>query len=162
MNAWRTQLPLKTQQLLKKYEDADETSHPEYSAAIQILYAKHLCRLNPWPESLQISSKRMALPVYNTMWGPNEFTCTGNLLDWDRTNRLAEINVPTLITCGRFDEVAPACSETMHRGIRDSELVIFENSSHLAHFEEPERYFEVLIDFLLRSETKPGDARRQS
>ncbi len=26
----------------------------------------------------------MGLAVYNTMWGPNEFTLTGNLASWDR------------------------------------------------------------------------------
>ena len=56
------------------------------------------------------------MPVYTTMWGPNEFTCTGNLLEWDRTDRLGEITVPTLITVGEFDEVHPSCARTLHGG----------------------------------------------
>jgi proline iminopeptidase len=82
------------------------------------------------------------------MWGPNEFTCTGNLQSWDRTNRLGEINVPTLITVGRYDEVTPSCAETMHRGIARSKLVLFENSSHSAHLEEPDAYLQTLRGFL--------------
>src|SRR5204863_5341269 len=119
----------------------------------------HLCRLGPWPEVLTQALHHMGLPVYTTMWGPNEFTCTGNLMGWDRTDRLGEIRVPTLITCGRYDEVVPACSETMQRGIPGAELVIFEESSHLAHFEEPERYFAVLRDFLRRAETQAAAGR---
>jgi L-proline amide hydrolase len=36
----------------------------------------------------------------------------------------------------------------MHRGIAGSQLVVFEESAHLAHLEEPERYLEVLRTFL--------------
>jgi proline-specific peptidase len=153
MNAWRAQLPSETQAVLARYEATGETDHPEYLAAIDVLYRRHLCRLDPWPEVLAQALQRMALPVYNTMWGPNEFTCTGNLMGWDRRDRLGEIRVPTLILCGRYDEVMPECSETMHRGIASSELVIFANSSHLAHFEEPDRFFAVVRDFLRRAET---------
>jgi proline iminopeptidase len=159
MDSLRRQLPAETQVLLARYEASEETDHPDYLAAMAILYQRHLCRLDPWPELLQESMDQMGFPVYNTMWGPNEFTCTGNLMGWDRTDRLGEIRVPTLITCGRYDEVTPACSETMQRGISNAELVIFEESSHLAHCEEPERYLGVLRDFLRRAETKTFAAR---
>ena len=53
--------------------------------------------------------------VYETMWGPNEFTVTGTLKDWDVTDRLGEIEVPTLVTSGRYDECTPALVEPLHR-----------------------------------------------
>jgi proline iminopeptidase len=148
MNSLRAQLPAETIAVLDRYEATGDTENPEYREAIKVLYRRHLCRLDPMPEVLQASANNMAKPVYNTMWGPNEFTCTGNLRSWDRTDRLGEINVPTLITVGRYDEVVPSCAETMHRGIAGSQLVVFEESAHLAHFEEPERYLEVLRTFL--------------
>jgi proline-specific peptidase len=80
--------------------------------------------------------------------GPNEFTLTGTLASWDRRDRLGEIDIPTLIVCGRYDEVIPECSETMHAGIPGSRLEIFENSSHLCHMEEPEKFFPLLLEFL--------------
>ena len=46
------------------------------------------------------------------------------------------IDVPTLITVGRYDEITPACAETLRDGIADSRMVLFENSAHLAHLEE--------------------------
>jgi pimeloyl-ACP methyl ester carboxylesterase len=39
----------------------------------------------------------------------------------------------------------------MKAGIPDSELVVFEESSHSSHFEEPEKFFAVLKDFLRRT-----------
>jgi proline iminopeptidase len=156
MNSLRVQLPPETIAILDRYEASGEVDHPDYLAAIEILYRRHLCRVDPYPPHLQEAMDHMAAPVYNTMWGPNEFTCTGNLMEWERRDRLGEIDVPTLILCGRYDEVVPECSETMHAGIRDSELLIFEESSHSAHFEEPEKFFAVLRDFLDRNETNPA------
>src|SRR6266705_1473571 len=46
--------------------------------------------------------------------------------DWDRTDRLSEIRVPTLILSGRYDESTPLINEVLHRGIAGSEWVIFE------------------------------------
>ena len=63
---------------------------------------------------------------------------------------MPEIKAPTLVTSGRYDEATPLIAETVHRGIRGSEWVIFENSSHMAHVEEAERYMTVLDEFLCR------------
>jgi proline iminopeptidase len=151
MNALREQLPTETQEVLRTFEETGETDHPDYQSAMMSVYQRHLCRLDPWPDILAESMDKIGLPVYTTMWGPNEFVCNGNLQPWDRTDRLGEITVPTLIVCGRYDEVVPSCSETMHQGIAGSELAIFEQSSHLAHFEEPDRFFPVLRQFLERA-----------
>ena len=142
------QLPPKTVSLMKQCEAVGDYDNPDYLAAVQILLDRHLCRLDPWPPELVRSMQTMGEAVYHTMWGPNEFTLTGNLSSWDRRDRLGEIELPTLIVCGRHDEVVPECSETMHAGIRDSRLQIFENASHLSHLEEPERFFSLLLDFL--------------
>ncbi|MFH1477329.1 MAG: hypothetical protein ABIH24_07560 [Verrucomicrobiota bacterium] len=84
------------------------------------------------------------------MNGPSEFHVVGNLKDWDIVARLPEIKIPTLVTSGRHDEATPLIAETVHRGIRDSEWTIFENSAHMAHIEEGDRYLTVLDEFLCR------------
>ncbi|MDA4130439.1 MAG: hypothetical protein OK457_06685, partial [Thaumarchaeota archaeon] len=115
-------------------------------------YKRHLCRLDPWPPMIKsmVEQKRRGWPglVYKLMWGPNEFFPVGTLRYWDITNELRKINVPTLITCGRYDEVTPKNSEVVNREIQDSKFVIFEKSSHSARIEEPERYFEVYGQFI--------------
>ena len=152
MNELRARLPADTIAIMDRYEATGEYGNPDYKAAVQELYRRHLCRIEPHPAPLATSDQRLAKPVYESMWGPNEFTCTGTLMGWDQTDRLGEIRVPTLISCGRHDEVVPTCSETMQRGIPGAELMIFEESSHLAHLEEPEHYLSVLRDFLRRAE----------
>lgn len=86
--------------------------------------------------------------VYETMWGPSEFLGTGLLHDWDVSDRLHEIDVPTLITSGRHDEATPVQMQLLRDRIARSEWVLFEHSAHAALAEEPERYRAVLEGFL--------------
>ena len=113
---------------------------------------RHICRLDPEPEVLVRARAKFGLQVYETMWGRNEYTVTGTLKDWDVTNRLGEIRQPTLITSGRHDECTPTLVEPLHRGIAGSDWVIFEESAHMSYLEEPERYLQVVGDFLDRVE----------
>jgi proline-specific peptidase len=155
-NRLRAELPPEVQQTLLKHELAGTTDDPAYERATLVFYRRHFCRLDPWPECLQRSKdKLMKNPeVYHTMNGPSEFHVIGTLKNWSIVDRLGEIRVPTLLLSGRYDEATPAVVETIHRGIPGSEWVIFENSSHMPHLEEPKRYIQVLSDFLKRVEAQ--------
>ena len=147
----KAELPQDIYDTLERYEASGELHHPDYQAAASEFNKRHVCRLDPMPDSLLRSIANLegnGGVVYEMMFGPNEFTATGNLKDWDRTNRLSEISVPTLITVGRYDETTPACAETMVQGIPNAKMHIFEQSSHSAHVEETEAYLQVLSDFL--------------
>jgi len=106
------------------------------------------------PEFVQRGFDRLSQPVYYTMNGPSEFHVIGTIKDWDRTDRLAEIRVPTLIVSGRYDESTPVINEIMHKSIPGSEWVVFEQSSHLAHAEEPELYMQTVLAFLAKVEAQ--------
>lgn len=150
-NRLRAALPPEVQAVLTKHEQAGTTSDKEYMDASRVFYMRHLCRLDPWPDYMKRADGRLG-QVYHTMWGPNEFYATGVLKDWDITHRLGDIHVPTLIMSGRHDEITPATMETVHQAIQGSEWVILEESSHTSYGEEPERYMQVLGDFLNRVE----------
>ena len=150
----RSELPPEVQQVLDEHEAAGTADSPEYEEAMMEFYKRHVIRIDPMPESVQRTfAKLVESPeVYNYMQGPNEFVITGTFKDWDITGRLGEIDVPTLVTSGRHDECTPMQAEIVHRGIPGSEWVVFEESSHMQFAEEPERYLEVLDDFLTRVE----------
>jgi len=150
----KAELPLEIYQTLQRYEAVGDYHHPDYEAAVLEFYKRHVCRLDPWPEPLLRTVANLnGNAVYETMNGPNEFIVIGNLKNWDRTDRLGEITVPTLITVGHYDELTPTCAETLHRGIPNSRTVIFEESAHLAHLEEADRYLQVVADFIVNIET---------
>jgi proline-specific peptidase len=127
----------------------EQYDHPDYVAAVDVFYHRHLCRADPWPEALLRSSAQMdGNQVYLTMNGPTEFDVIGRLREWDRTADLGRIDVPTLVTCGRYDEITPSCSETITRGIPDARMHVFERSAHCAHLEEPDDYARIVQAFL--------------
>jgi proline-specific peptidase len=150
----RQELPEDVQRALDEHEAAGTTDSPEYEGASMEFYKRHVCRLDPWPDGVARTFAKMAADpdVYLHMQGPNEFVITGTFKDWDITHRLGEIDVPTLVTSGRYDECTPRQAEIVHRGIPGSEWVVFEDGSHMQFAEEPERYLEVLDDFLTRVE----------
>ena len=115
-------------------------------------WQRHVCRLDPWPECVERGRAGKNQQVYEVMWGPQEWSPTGRLRDWDVRSRLAEIDLPTLIASGRYDCCTPALAEEAHRGIHGSEWVLFEDSSHTAFVEEPELFRAVLTEFLARAE----------
>jgi len=153
-NRLRSELPIEILEVLDKHESQGTTEDPEYEKASMYFYRKHVCRLPVWPDVLNASFDwYMKYPeVYTTMWGPNEFNITGTLRDWSVVDRLGEIDVPTLILSGRYDESTPLINETINRGIKGSKWVVFENSSHMPHLEEPEKYLEVVEAFMNRVE----------
>jgi len=151
MQRLKRELPPPIRETLERYEARGEFQNPEYLAAVMEFYRRHLCRLDPWPAEVTYSLDHISVPKYGTMNGPNEFTIVGTMKDWDATPRLGEIGVPTLVTAGRYDEVTPTVAESIHHGIRGSQYELFENSSHLAFWEERPRYMEVLRAFLDRN-----------
>jgi proline-specific peptidase len=161
-NRLREQLPPEVQRVLLEHERAGTTQDPAYQKAMMVFYQRHLCRLDPWPEPLlRTFTKMMKSPeVYHTMNGPSEFHVIGVIKDWDVTARLGEIDVPTLVISGRHDEATPALVEAVHRGIPGSEWVLFENSSHSVHLEEPAKFLEVVGRFLDGVETRRYEGAR--
>jgi pimeloyl-ACP methyl ester carboxylesterase len=111
---------------------------------------RHGCRIVPFPMPAVRTIAAMNRKVYETMWGPSEFFATGNLKDWDVTSRLGEIDIPTLLISGRYDEATPKQQEIMRDAIAGSEWVLLEESSHATQFEEPERYRQALTGFLAK------------
>jgi proline-specific peptidase len=143
--------PAELRDTLRRHEEAGTTESADYQDAIMAVYRVHLCRNDPWPPEVEKTFEDFAMDVYVPMWGPSEFAYDGNLSDWNRVERLHEIRVPTLITVGHHDELTPACSEQIQQEIPHSELVVFEEGSHMTFWEEPERYLEVVDDFLQRT-----------
>jgi L-proline amide hydrolase len=139
---------------IREGERSGETSTPEFQAAVMEFYKRHVCRLDPWPDFVLRSFEAMESDptVYGTMNGPTEFTVVGTIKDFDITDRLGDIEAPVLLVSGAYDEVRPWVVAEMDERLRHGESVLFEDSSHMPHVEEPERFREVVEDFLERSE----------
>jgi L-proline amide hydrolase len=149
-NRLRRDLPPDVQATLTTHETEGTTDSPEYEAATQVFYERHVCRLEVWPDYVHRSFAMMASnpTVYHTMNGPSEFHTIGSLLDWDITDRLPEIDVPTLLVSGEFDEATPLIVERIHARIPNARWELVAGASHLTHVEEPEIWTELVGVFL--------------
>ena len=147
--------PDAVQETIRSHEERGYTGCPEYQSAILGFYREHVCRLDPWPEGLERSFAEAGDQVYNHMNGPSEFTVVGTIRDWDVTERLQEISVPTLLVGGEHDECRPAHLADMHARIAGSRLATIDDASHLCFAEQPEAFTEVVNDFLARVEADP-------
>ena len=81
-------------------------------------------------------------------FGVSEFSINGTLKDWSVVDRLHTITCPTLIINGVDDEAQDECVAPFFTEIPQAKWVQFAKSSHMPFFEEPERYSQVVRDFL--------------
>ncbi len=59
-----------------------------------------------------------------------------------------EITRPALIVSGRYDEAALPLQATLLNGLATAELTVFGDSSHMPHWEERDRYMQVVGGWL--------------
>ena len=150
------QFPQEIQETIEKSEREQTTDSAEYEQAMMAYYKRHMCRIDPWPKEMEEDLKELNHQIYNFMWGASEFTVTGTLKNFDATDRLHEIEIPALFTCGRFDEATPEATEYYAGLVPDAEFHVFENSSHMPGVEEPEAYLEMVREWVNRQELRPG------
>jgi proline-specific peptidase len=146
------EFPESVRETIRRHEAHRYTGCLEYSAAILPFYKRHVCRLDPWPDGLERAFAGVNQEIYEYMAGPSEFAIVGTLRDWDVSDRLGEIDVPTLITCGEYDEFRPAHAAEMQRRIPNAELEVFSDASHVTMAEVPEAYRARLNEFFDRVE----------
>ncbi|MGH9196611.1 MAG: proline iminopeptidase-family hydrolase [Acidimicrobiia bacterium] len=144
-------LPADIQEVIDRHEAEGTTHDDAYVEATMAYFRQWVCRRFPFPEHVMRSFMNMREEIYQTMQGP-EWNVTGNLRNWDVTDRLGELDVPALITSGRYDEMTPALVQSLVDGIAGADWVLFEESAHLAMVEEPERYRRVVESFLSKVE----------
>lgn len=145
-----SELPTEVRAVLDDAHATGGTDTAEYEEATGVYYRRHVCRIVPPPDQVQrtFATLHADPTVYATMVGPSEMNPTGALKDWDITPSLGEIRTPTLVLSGRYDEATPAVVQPIADGIPGAEWIIFENSSHMPHIEEKDRYLDVLARFL--------------
>jgi len=148
LNRLKVSLGSETVTMMQRREAENSIEHPEYQAAITLLNYRHVCRLDKWPDAVNRSLSDWNQDPYVTMQGPNEFTYTGNMKDWNRIDALSTIKIPSLVLVGQYDELTPACSAKINNNLANSQIHVFKESSHMPFFEEPDLYFSVLAMFL--------------
>jgi proline iminopeptidase len=143
---------------IKDMEAKNDFSNPRYNELLMNhYYTKHILRmpLKDWPKPVNLLFAHLNPEIYVFMQGHSEFGMTGNatLKNWDVSQRLKEINVPTLVLGGKYDTMDPKHMEWMATEVQNGRSVIT-NGSHLSQFDDPEKYFAGLIKFIKEVDVK--------
>ncbi len=141
-------LPDSIQSHIRINEKNKTYNNPKYQDAVTLYYKNFLRRTERTKEQSDTSKLFSGSTVYEFMWGPSEFTATGNLLKYDRLAFLSNIKVPTLLVAGEFDEARPSTIQHFQTMIPGAEFKMIKNSGHATMQDNKVEYLATLKAFL--------------
>ncbi len=146
-------------------ERRGETADPLYmELLVEHYYTEHTIRMPvaEWPDPVRRGLDNINPDIYVPMQGPSEMGMSpeASLASWDRVDDLSRITVPTLVIGARHDTMDPAHMEMMADRLPEGRYLYCPEGSHLAMYDDQERYFAGLVDFLLTL-PPPGGRRRK-
>jgi proline iminopeptidase len=136
---------------IKGFEARGDTGDPRYNELLlDHHYVHHVLRMPvaDWPDPVNRAFAGINPAIYVSMQGPSELGLSGKLSDWDRTEDLSRIDVPTLVIGARHDTMDPAFMADMARRFPQGRYLECPNGSHLAMWDDAEVYFRGLLAFL--------------
>jgi 3-oxoadipate enol-lactonase len=93
------------------------------------------------------------LESFHAMRQPSYLKTLEASVSQDRAAPVERIQAPTLVITGEEDRVyPPAIARDMARRIPRAELVELEGCGHLSNLEQPERFNQLVLQFLIRQE----------
>jgi proline iminopeptidase len=134
---------------LVAFEEAGDIQNEEFLQLVNDhFYAKHICRLEEWPEDITGSFDRLNYKLYDLMQGPSEFRVGGRLIDWDITDRLGEITVPTLMVGAEHDTMDPDKMTQQANLVANGRSLHCYNGSHLCMWDDQEAFMGGVASFI--------------
>ena len=146
---------------IKGFEARGEIDDPRYmELLVAHHYVHHVLRIpvEDWPEPVNQAFAKINPSIYVPIQGPSELGAGGILLDWDRTEDLARIQVPTLVIGAQHDTMDPAFMRSMADRLPKGEYLHCPDGSHMAMYDDPDTYFAGLLRFL-ESTDQAADSR---
>lgn len=151
-------MPLDEQRAIAHAVATGNFEEPGYLRANEHYTALHVDEItDDTPECFR-RKKRFGTEAYVTAWGPNEYTPTGTLKDFDYTSRLCEIKQRSLVISGTNDECTPLIAKTMYDHIPHSRWELLDGARHMTFIDQTETYKNLLADWLATDGLSPDDA----
>lgn len=86
--------------------------------------------------------------VYNYMWGPSEFSCTGTLQGHDSTKLLRNISIPVIYISGEYDSGSPAAAAFYNSLTLNGSVAVIKGTAHDTPREDPVAFNKVVRKFM--------------
>ena len=133
---------------IRDNEKKGTTTAPDYVAASQVFYDRHVIRTKPLPADVASTFANIGTQVYNTMNGPTEFTVVGSFKDYDGTPRLKELSLPVMWVAGEFDETTPAAAKDFQKLVPGSEYVEVKGAAHMTMWDNRTDFLNTVRRFV--------------
>lgn len=139
----------KVQKQFKKLIAVEAFDEPEFQQMVlDSWYKKHICRMDPWPESMNHALQQINTELLLTFVGPNPFEVEGNLKHWSAFDRLDRITIPTLVMGAENDSMDPDHLREMAGRLPFGTYTHCNHGGHFNMWDDTEQYFQNLIGFL--------------
>ncbi|MBS3765218.1 alpha/beta hydrolase [Candidatus Bipolaricaulota bacterium] len=138
-------IPHITEEELNKVMDGNVTSNEEFRRiflGMLPLYVPDLDEFDPEAAKERVENVPFHYKTHNK-------TFTDEFPNMDYTPYLPDVDVPALVTVGRYDWITPVeASEEIADLLPDSRLKIFEKSGHSPNLDQQEEYLATVREFL--------------
>tara|TARA_R110002094_G_scaffold63093_6_gene73604 strand:+ start:484 stop:1443 length:960 start_codon:yes stop_codon:yes gene_type:complete len=145
---WISMLPERYQDAINTHEAAGTFDDPEYREAENAFYDEHMCHGECVDRGYRDNGKPGNRDMYQTMWGPSEFTANGTLQNYDISPLLHTVEVPVLMICGEYDEAAPKSCKKFADMVPDATNVVVPNAGHAILSEGKDLVVSTIREFL--------------
>ncbi|WP_429971463.1 proline iminopeptidase-family hydrolase [Fructilactobacillus sp. Tb1] len=131
---------------MKHCEATNDYDNDRYQELVEKLNDQYVDRKKPAAISHLVST--MSVPLYNAFQGDNEFVITGKLKDWNFTDHLKDIKVPTLVTFGEHETMPMETGKRMAEMIPNAKFVSTPKGGHHHMIDNAPVYYDHLATFI--------------
>lgn len=142
------------QDAIQYAEEHNVWDSKDYLLANDHFMKLHCANIQPSDPECLTREKKSGSESYLYGWGPNEYTPSGTLKDFEYTDRLHEITIPSLIMSGTNDLCTPLVAKTMYDNLNNAKWQLFDGARHMCFVEDNKLYCEVLSKFLEENDKK--------
>ncbi|MFT8744606.1 MAG: proline-specific peptidase family protein, partial [Lentilactobacillus hilgardii] len=135
---------------MKKCETNNDYDNDKYQSYVDILNKGYIDRKQPSKLSHLIDVTNN--DIYGAFQGDNEFVITGKLAEWNFTDHLKNIKVPTLVTFGEHETMPIETGKRMADMIPNAKFVSTPEGGHHHMVDNPDVYYKHLADFIRQVE----------
>lgn len=135
---------------MKKCEANNDYDNDKYQELVELLNREYVDRKQPPAIAHLVDT--MSKPIYNAFQGDNEFVITGKLKDWNFTDHLKDIKVPTLVTFGEHETMPMETGKRMAKMIPNAKFVSTPNGGHHHMIDNAPVYYDHLANFIKQVE----------
>ncbi|WP_413626933.1 proline iminopeptidase-family hydrolase [Fructilactobacillus vespulae] len=131
---------------MQKCEAENNYDNDRYQELVEKLNDQYVDRKKPAAIAHLVST--MSVPLYNAFQGDNEFVITGKLGEWNFTDQLKNIKVPTLVTFGEHETMPMETGKRMAEMIPNAKFVSTPEGGHHHMIDNAPVYYDHLATFI--------------